>query len=50
MLCRTLEEIEAAGYAAGLAMPPLTQEQADRTAAILAPYWHLLAAREPQAA
>lgn len=38
MTLRTLAEIEAAGYAAGRAMPPFTQAQADRIAAILAPY------------
>jgi hypothetical protein len=36
---RTLAEIEAAGLAAGAAMPPLTQEQVDRIATILAPWW-----------
>lgn len=46
--CRTLAEIEAAGYEAGQSMPPLTQDQADRVAAILAP--HLPAVRETQAA
>ena len=46
--CRTLAEIEAAGYEAGLAMPPLTQQEADRVAAILAP--HLPALSETQAA
>lgn len=37
-LCRTLAEIEAAGAETGRRMPPLTQEQADQAAAILAPY------------
>ena len=34
----TLDEVRAAGWAAGLALGPLTQEQADRVAEILAPY------------
>lgn len=38
MICRTLDEVRAAGAAAGAAMPPLTQDQADLIAAILAPY------------
>jgi hypothetical protein len=46
MLCRTLDEIREAGAQAGAALPPLTQAQADRIAAILAPYWRLRAARE----
>lgn len=46
---RTLDEIWQAGALAGEAMPPLTQPQADRVAAILAPYRRQLA-REPQAA
>ena len=50
MLCRTLDEIRQAGAAAGAELPPLSQEEADRIAAILAPYRRLLAAREPQAA
>ena len=45
----TLDEVRQAGYAAGLALGPLTQEQADRIAELLAPYQHLLD-REPQAA
>jgi hypothetical protein len=36
---RTLAEIEAAGARLGAAMPPLTQEQVDRVAALIAPYW-----------
>jgi hypothetical protein len=47
---RTLDEIWEAGSAAGAAMPPLTQEQADLAARLLAPYSRQLAAREPQAA
>lgn len=47
---RTLDEIWEAGAAAGAAMPPLTQAQADLVAAILAPVRRQLAAREPQAA
>jgi hypothetical protein len=35
---RTLAEIEAAGAALGAAMRPLTQEEADRVAALLAAY------------
>ena len=42
---RTLDEIWEAGSLAGAAMPPLTQAQADRVAAILAPYRRQLAAR-----
>jgi hypothetical protein len=47
-VCRTLDEIYAAAAADALGDPPLTQEQADRVAAILAPVRHLL--REPQPA
>lgn len=47
---RTLDEVWAAGSLAGEAMPSLTQAQADRVAAILAPYFRARAAREPQAA
>lgn len=47
---RTLTEIEAAGAAAGAAMPPLSQSQADRVAAILASCRIRLRAPEPQAA
>lgn len=52
---RTLAETEAAGAALWRAQraagqPPLSQEQADRAAALLAPYLHLLEVREPQAA
>ena len=46
---RTLDEIWEAGALAGAAMPPLTQAQADRIAAILAPCWQRLAAREEAA-
>lgn len=53
-LCRTLDEIYAAAARDALADPPLTQEQADRVAAILAPRWAAIlaarSAREPQAA
>lgn len=38
MICRTPEEAEAAGREAAAKLPPLTQEQADLVAAILAPY------------
>jgi hypothetical protein len=34
----TLDEVRAAGWARGLELGPLTQEQADRVAEILAPY------------
>lgn len=34
--CRTIAEVIAAGLAAGDAMPPLTQDQADDIAVILA--------------
>jgi hypothetical protein len=47
-MLRTLAEIEAAGYAAGHALGPLTQEAADRVAAILAP--HLTRTAQTQAA
>lgn len=46
---RTLDQIWEAGSLAGAAMPPLTQQQADRIAAILAPHQARLQ-REPQAA
>jgi integrase len=36
--CRTLDEVREAGRAAAREMPPLTQDQADLVAAILAPY------------
>lgn len=47
---RTLDEIWEAGSVAGAAMPPLSQQQADQIAAILAPARLRLAVREPQAA
>lgn len=52
---RTLADVEAAGAALwrqhrANGTPPLTQAQADAAAALLAPYLHLLAPREPQAA
>jgi hypothetical protein len=47
---RTLDEIWEAGAVAGAGDPPLTQAQADRVAAILAPYRRQLAAREAEAA
>jgi hypothetical protein len=46
-VCRTLAEIEAAGTEAGRALGPLTQEQADKVAAILSP--HLSRLRESRA-
>jgi hypothetical protein len=46
---RTLADIEAQARLDALADPPLTQAQADRIAAILAPHRRQLA-REPQAA
>jgi hypothetical protein len=46
VVCRTLDEITAAGARDALNDPPLTQAQADRVAAILAPYRRQLAARE----
>lgn len=46
---RTLDEIWAQGFADGAADPPLSQAEADKVAAILAPYRRKLAAREPQA-
>lgn len=45
---RTLDEIRAAGAAAGAALPPLTQDEADRIASI--PWRRILADAEPQAA
>jgi hypothetical protein len=42
---RTLDEIWAQGAIDGAGDPPLTQAQADRVAAILAPYRRQLAAR-----
>jgi hypothetical protein len=36
MICRTLAEVRAAGQAAAAALGPLTQDQADLVAAILA--------------
>lgn len=36
--CRTPEEVRAAAEAAAAALPPLTQDQADLTAAILQPH------------
>lgn len=42
MLCRTLDEIYAAADAESVNYPPLTQEQADRIAAILAPHLDIL--------
>ena len=38
MLCRTLDEIWAQGAIDGAGAPPLTQAEADRVAAILAPW------------
>lgn len=49
MLCRTLAEIEAAALAEAESDPPLTQEQADQVALILAPHI-ACAARPAQAA
>lgn len=49
MICRTLDEIYAAGAEAAAGMPPLTQEQVDRFALILAPY-RRQPAPQPQAA
>lgn len=46
---RTLDEIWERGAADALAHPPMSQAQADRVAAILAPALARLA-REPQAA
>jgi hypothetical protein len=37
-VCRTIDECWEAGRADGAGDPPFTQEQADRIAAILAPY------------
>jgi hypothetical protein len=37
VICRSEAEVIAAGLAAGDAMPPLTQDQADLVAVILAP-------------
>jgi hypothetical protein len=34
-----LAEARAAGAAYGATMPPFTDEQADKIAALLAPYW-----------
>lgn len=47
---RTLDEIWQAGTLDGAADPPLSQAVADQVAAILAPWYRTLAAREPQAA
>lgn len=47
---RTVDEVWEAGARDALAHPPMSQEKADRVAAILAPYRRQLAAREPQAA
>lgn len=47
---RTLDEIWEQGARDALAHPPMSQAKADRIAAILAPYYRRLAAREPQAA
>lgn len=44
---RTIDEIRAQARIDGLNDPPLTQEQADQVAAILAPCLRQLAAREP---
>ena len=44
---RTLAEIRAAGAALAAGWPPLTQQQADQCAALLAPW---LPQHEPQAA
>jgi hypothetical protein len=38
VVCRTLDEIYAAAAADAAGDPPLTQAEADRVAAILAPY------------
>ena len=49
----TLDEVREAGYARGLELGPLSQEQADYVAELLAPYRHLLGRErpaEPQAA
>ena len=48
MLCRSLAEIEAAAWADAAGDPPLTQAQANRIAAILAP--HLPRMRRAQTA
>ena len=47
---RTLDQVWEQGAADGAGDPPLTQAQADRVAAILAPYRRRLAIRELQAA
>jgi len=47
VVCRTLEETWIQGSIDALDCPPLTQAQADRVAAILAPRRARLAAREP---
>lgn len=38
MICRTVAEARAAGHATGQQAPPLTQDQADYIAALLAPH------------
>jgi hypothetical protein len=38
VICRTVEEVTAAGLREGAAAPPLTQEQVNYIAALLAPY------------
>lgn len=45
MICRTLDEVLAAADADAAGDPPLSQDQADLVAAILAP--HQAAARDP---
>jgi hypothetical protein len=47
---RTLDEIRAQARLDALGDPPLSQETADKVAAILAPCRRQLAAREPQPA
>lgn len=37
-VCRTLDEVKAAGRADGAADPPLSQDTADLVAALLAPH------------
>ena len=49
-VCRTLDEIWAQGAIDGAAQPPLTQAQADRIAAILAPGRARMAAPVPASA
>jgi hypothetical protein len=47
-LCRTLAEIEAAADAASAGVPPLSQQQVNRIAVIVAPWYALKLAESSQ--